>query len=82
MPWFEEADRGHGHLAQAQPPELSIPGRIDATNAGTTRNTTNKPNQASRRAEAIGIIWGELEYQGPKEDHEVHIRRGTPKGST
>ena len=57
------ADRGHGHLAQARPPELAIPGRIDAINAGKTRDTTNmsnlrrrRLNQAIQRAEANGII--------------------------
>ena len=75
------AGLGHGHPARARPPELLVSGRIDATNACTTRDMTNMPNlrrrrlnQVSRQAEANGIIWGELEYQGLKEDQEVHIR--------
>ena len=85
------AGLGHGHPARARPPELSVSGRIDATNAVITRDPTNVPNQrrrrrrlnqAGQRAEANRIIWGEIDYNGPDEVHKVHIRQGTSKGST
>ena len=39
-------------------------------------------NQAGRRARANRVIRGEMDYKGSGEDHKVHIRRDTPKGST
>ena len=83
------AGLGHGHPTRARPPEPSTLGRINATDTNKTRDKTNapnmrrrRPNQASRCAKANRINWGETEYQGPNEEHEVHIRQVTSREST
>ena len=70
------------------PQALSL-GRIDTTNKEMVEmDPTNVPkqrrrlNQASTRAGANRVIWGEMDHKGPDEDHKTHIRRDTLKGST
>ena len=73
------------------PHKLSVPGRIDATDTDikmVMMDPTDVPkqrgrlNQAGRRARANRIIRNKMDYKRPDENHEVHIRRDTPRGAT
>ena len=74
-----------------RPHKFPVPVRIDAIY--TYRQTvvmepTDDPkqkerlNQAGRRARANRMIRGETDCKGSDENHEGHIRRDVPKGTT